>query len=199
MSEDRIRADYRIIAELVAKNTSVLDLGCGDGGLLSYLADTRGVRARGIELNDEAVLSCVKRGLSVSQQDIDAGLSEYGDASFDYVILNQCMQQVKLPHTAIGEAVRVGRQAIIGFPNFAHISSRWQLGVLGRAPVTPSLPYQWYNTPNRHFLGISDFKRYCEANGYLIEQERYLNDEKRVRFMPGLLAQTGIFVIHRRK
>ncbi len=198
MAEKSIRADYRVIASLVPQGSSVLDLGCGDGGLMAYLLSEKRAKVAGVELEDAAVLGCVKRGLPVSQQDIDAGLSEYGDASFDYVILNQCLQQVKQPHIALVEAVRVGRKAIVGFPNFADLSARWQMGILGRAPVTPSLPYRWYDTPNRHFLSISDFKHYCAQNGYNIEAERCLYGNSVVRVMPGLLAQTGIFVISRR-
>jgi methionine biosynthesis protein MetW len=195
MPETIIRADYRVIAGLIEKNASVLDLGCGNGELMRYLSSTRNARVRGVELDDEAILQCVSRGLSVSQQDIDAGLSEYGDKSFDYVILNQCLQQVKLPHVALAESLRVGCRTVVGFPNFAHLSSRWQLGILGKAPVTPSLPFQWYDTPNRHFLSIDDFRNYCAANDFNIEAEHFLNKDKRVRLLPGLMAQTAIFVI----
>ena len=197
MPKTDIRPDHRVIAKLVTQSAGVLDLGCGDGELMSYLAREKQVRARGVELDDAAVYACVSRGLSVSQQDIDAGLSEYGDASFDYVILNQCLQQVKLPHTALAESVRVGRKAIIGVPNFAHISARWQLGVLGRAPVTPSLPFQWYDTPNRHFLSVSDFRGYCRVNGYQIESAHFLDGNKHIHCLPSLMAQTAIFVISR--
>jgi methionine biosynthesis protein MetW len=189
MPEINIRADYRIIASLVEKNASVLDLGCGNGELMGYLSSTRNARVRGVELDDKAILECVSRGLSVSQQEIEAGLSEYGDNSFDYVILNQCLQQVKLPRIALAESLRVGHRTIVGFPNFAHLSSRWQLGVLGKAPVTPSLPFQLYDKPNRHFLSIDDFRNYCTANDFNIEAEHFLNKDKRVFLLPGLMAQ----------
>lgn len=199
MPETIIRADYRVIAGLIEKNASVLDLGCGNGDLMRYLSSTRNARVRGVELDDDAILQCVSRGLSVSQQDIDAGLSEYGDKSFDYVILNQCLQQVKLPHVALAESLRVGCRTVVGFPNFAHLSSRYQLGILGRAPVTHSLPFQWYDTPNRHFLSVVDFRNYCAANNFSIEAEHFLNKDKKVRLLPGLMAQTAIFVISRGK
>jgi methionine biosynthesis protein MetW len=192
-----LRTDHLVIAGLITEGASVLDLGCGDGALMGYLESARHARVRGVELDEAAVLKCVSNGLSVSQQDIDAGLSEYGDASFDYVILNQCLQQVKSPHTALAESVRVGRRAIVGFPNFANLSARWQLGVLGRAPITPSLPFQWYDSPNRHFLGVADFRRYCRVNGYNVERTLYLDGAKMIRLLPDILAETGIFVISR--
>ncbi|XUW99705.1 MAG: methionine biosynthesis protein MetW [Dehalogenimonas sp.] len=190
-----IRKDHEVIAGLVSPGSSVLDLGCGEGELMAYLAEKRSVRARGVEIAEQAIYRCVGRGLSVSHQDIDNGLSEYGDRSFDYVILNQCLQQVKSPQTVVAEAVRVGRKAIVGVSNFAHISARWQLGVAGRAPVTPALPFQWFDSPNLHFLSLSDFHDYCRRNGIIIEKAVYLNEGSRVRVLPNVLAQTGIFVI----
>ena len=126
-----IRKDHEVIASLISLGSSVLDLGCGEGELMACLAETRSVKARGVEISERAIYRCVGRGLSVSHQDIDNGLSEYGDKSFDYVILNQCLQQVKSPQTVLTEAVPVGKKAIIGVSNFAHISARWQLGLVG--------------------------------------------------------------------
>ncbi|KTB49281.1 methionine biosynthesis protein MetW [Dehalogenimonas alkenigignens] len=190
-----IRKDHEVIAGLVNPGSSVLDLGCGDGELLAYLAEKRSVKARGVEISEQAIYRCVGRGLSVSHQDIDNGLAEYGDTSFDYVILNQCLQQVKSPQKVLAEAVRVGKKAIVGVSNFAHISARWQLGVAGRAPVTPALPFQWYDSPNLHFLSLSDFHNYCRVNGIMIEKAIFLNGGYRIRMFPNLLAQTGIYVI----
>ena len=189
------RKDHEIIAGLVNPGSSVLDLGCGEGELMACLAEQRSVKARGVEISEQAIYRCVGRGLSVSHQDIDNGLSEYGDKSFDYVILNQCLQQVKTPQAVLAEAVRVGKKAIVGVPNFAHLSARWQLGVVGRAPVTPALPFQWYDSPNLHFLSLSDFVNYCRRSDIDIEKAIYLNGKARVRFLPNILAQTGIFVI----
>ncbi|AKG52705.1 methionine biosynthesis protein MetW [Dehalogenimonas sp. WBC-2] len=190
-----VRKDHEIIAGLISSGSNVLDLGCGEGELMVYLAERRLVKARGVEIAEHAIYRCVGRGLSVSHQDIDNGLSEYGDKSFDYVILNQCLQQVKLPQTVLAEAVRVGKKAIVGVSNFAHISARWQLGFEGRAPVTPALPFQWYESPNLHFLSLSDFHNYCQDHGVMIEKALYLNRELKVRLLPNVLAQTGIFLI----
>ena len=190
-----VRKDHEVIAGLISPGSSVLDLGCGEGELMACLAERRQVKARGVEISEQAIYRCVGRGLSVSHQDIDNGLAEYGDNSFDYVILNQCLQQVKAPQTVLAEAVRVGKKAIIGVSNFAHISARWQLGVTGRAPVTPALPFQWYDSPNLHFLSLSDFAGYCRRNSIDIEKAVFLNGRSRVRFLPNLLSQTGIYVI----
>jgi methionine biosynthesis protein MetW len=190
-----IRKDHEVIAGLISSGSSVLDLGCGEGELMVYITEGRQVRARGVEISEQAIYRCVGRGLSVSHQDIDNGLSEYGDKSFDFVILNQCLQQVKSPQTVLAEAVRVGKKAIVGVSNFAHFSARWQLGVGGRAPVTPALPFQWYDSPNLHFLSLSDFYDYCRDHGIIIEKALYLNKESKVRLMPNMFAQTGIFLI----
>jgi methionine biosynthesis protein MetW len=190
-----VRKDHRIIAGLIKPGSSVLDLGCGDGDLLAYLNEQKQVRARGVEISEQAIYRCVARGLSVSHQDIDNGLTEYGNDSFDYVILNQCLQQVKNPQEVIAEALRVGKLAIVGVPNFAYISARWRLGVIGKVPVTKALPYQWYDTPNLHFLSLSDFSAFCHKNDYKVEQEYFLNGNARVRLLPNILAQTGIYLI----
>jgi methionine biosynthesis protein MetW len=189
------RLDARVILDMVTESSSVLDLGCGDGELLSILVQKRGVKAQGIEIDEKAIFQCVARGLSVFQDDIDSGLSEYEDGSFDFVILNQTFQQVKKPDLVIREALRVGRKAIIGFPNFANLDARIQIFLKGRAPVTPSLPYQWYDTPNLHFLSILDFFEYCRKQNVKIERTVFLGKKHRVRILPNLLAQVGIFML----
>ena len=198
MPDKPIRLDYRVIAGLIPSGGSILDLGCGDGELMSYLAASKRAGVRGIEIDEQAIYRCMGKGLSVAHQNLDNGLAEYSDRSFDLVILNQCLQQVQKPQTVIAEAVRVGKQAIIGFPNFAHFSARWQLGVLGKVPVTPALPYQWFDTPNRHFLSLRDFISYCAWAGLIIERALYLSNDKKVRLWPGMLAQSGIFLISKK-
>lgn len=190
-----VSKDHQIIAGFIKPEASVLDLGCGDGDLLAFLTENKQVRGRGVEISEQAIYRCVARGLSVSHQDIDNGLTEYGTDSFDYVILNQCLQQVKNPQEVIAEALRVGKLAIVGVPNFAYISARWRLGVVGKVPITKALPYQWFNTPNLHFLSLSDFISFCRDNDYKIEKAIYLNNTARVRLLPNILAQTGIFLI----
>ncbi len=131
----------------------------------------------------------------MSHQDIDNGLSEYGDATFDYVILNQSLQQVKKPDVVLKESLRVGKEVIIGFPNFAHYRARYQIFFRGKTPITPSLPYEWYETPNLHFLSISDFIEYCQKQNIRIERTAYIGNARTVSILPNLLAKTGLFLI----
>jgi methionine biosynthesis protein MetW len=187
--------DAAIILEWVKTGASVLDLGCGDGELLSLLTDHKQVKSQGIEIDEQAVYRCVARGISVFHQDIDNGLSEYGDRAFDYVILNQTFQQVRKPDRVLSESLRVGRKVIVGFPNFAHYRSRMQMVMYGKAPVTSSLPYEWHDTPNLHFLSIRDFLDYCRKRSILIEQSSSLTEDRVVRFLPNLLGRTGLFLI----
>ena len=189
------KAENEFILEWTSEGSTVLDLGCGDGELLSRLIEEKNVRAQGIELSDEAIHRCVARGLSVFQEDIDSGLAAYGDKSFDYVILNQKFQQVKKPDFVLREALRVGKKVIVGFPNFCYITDRFQLFFKGRVPVTPSLPYEWYDTPNLHFLSISDFREYCKKRGFRIEKSVFFSANRRVRLMPNLFAEIGLFLL----
>lgn len=196
-SIDRPRLEYRVIADLVRRGTSVLDLGCGKGELLSLLTEERVVKGQGIEIDEHAIYSCVARGLSVFHGDIDIGLSEYGDRSFDYVILSQSLQQVRKPDAVLEEALRVGKQVIVSFPNFAHCSVRLKIFFRGRTAVTPSLHYRWFDTPNLHFLSISDFIDYCEERAIRVNESAFLSRDAKVRFRPNLFAQIGIFLISR--
>jgi methionine biosynthesis protein MetW len=196
MDNRNSRPEYPLIVGMVRAGSSVLDLGCGDGGLLAELRKEKGVtRAQGIEIDEQAIYRCVARGLSVFHGDIDSGLSEYADHSFDYVILNQTFQQVKKPDEVLRESLRVGKKVIVGIPNFAHISARYQLGILGRAPITPSLPYEWYNSPNLHFLSLADFVRFCQNRGIKIERAAFVGGKRTVKICPNLFALTGIFLI----
>lgn len=191
----RVKREYQAIMDLIQDGSSVLDLGCGDGELLWLLVNRKGVRGRGIDISQQAIQRCVMRGLSVSQEDIERGLSEYGDHSFDYVVLNQSLQQVVRLEQVLKEALRVGRRVIVGFPNFAYYRSRLQMCFAGRTPVTPSLPHMWYDTPNLHFLSIRDFLVYCHERGYAIDRAVFLSGERPVRLLPNLRAQTGMFLL----
>ncbi len=191
--------EYGVILKWIAQGSSVLDLGCGVGGLLDLLVRERGVRAQGIEIDEQAIYQCVAKGLSVFHEDIDQGLSDYGDQSFDYVILNQSFQQVKSPDLVLKEALRVGREVIVGFPNFAHYQARLQIFFRGKTPVTPSLPYQWHDTPNLHFLSISDFIDYCRQRNIKLEKAAFVGKKRRIRILPNLFASTGIFLISNRE
>ena len=187
--------EHDIIVTLVKPGASVLDLGCGDGELLSRLVKEKNVKAQGIELNEQAIYRCVARGLSVFHGDIDSGLPEYNDSSFDYVILCQSFQQVQKPDTVLQEALRVGKEVIVSFPNFAHYSARLQIGFGGKTPITPSLPYEWYNTPNIHFLSISDFIGYCRKRDIRVRKSAFVGMNRRVKIFPNLFALTGVFLI----
>jgi len=195
-----IKPEYRIITGLVNSGSSVLDLGCGDGELLALLTKEKGlIKAQGIELDEQAIYRCVAKGLSVFHGDIDSGLAEYEDNSFDYVIINQTFQQVKKPDVVLNEALRVGRQAIVGFPNFAYFTARFHLAVRGVAPITRSLPYEWYDTPNIHFLSIADFINYCRKRNIRILKSFYLGESRPVKLFPNLLALLGIFLIGKKE
>jgi methionine biosynthesis protein MetW len=190
-----VRPDYSIILDWIKNDSSVLDLGCHDGELLSLIVKKKNARAQGIEIDEQAIYKCVELGLSVSHQDIDNGLSEYGDESFDYVILNQSIQQVKKPDDVLKEALRVGKEVIVGFPNFANFSARCQIFFKGRTPITQSLPYQWYETPNLHFLSISDFMDYCKKQNIMIKSRAFIGNNGFFGLRPNLFAQTGLFLI----
>jgi methionine biosynthesis protein MetW len=192
---ETIKPDYRVINGIIAAGSSVLDLGCGEGDLLQLLVKEKQVRAQGIEIDDEAIYKCVAKGLSVFNSDIDSGLPEFADKSFDFVILNQSLQQVNKPDVVLKEALRVGRKVIVGFPNFAHWRSRFQMFFTGRTPVTASLPYKWHDTPNRHSLSILDFFDYCKKRGIKIEGSFFIGKKGKVLAFPNFFAQTGIFVI----
>src|SRR5512136_2189529 len=188
------RIEHKTISSWITKGASVLDLGCGDGELLAFLVSENQVRAHGIELDQQSMQSCVAAGLSVFQQDIDAGLSEFSDRSFDIVILNQTFQQVKKPDFVLREALRVGKKVIVGFPNFCYVTDRFQI-LRGRVPVTNSLPYEWYDTPNLHFLSFADFKDYCRKKNIEIERSVYFSKTNRINFLPNLRGEIGLFLL----
>lgn len=195
MSEAVERIDYRLIASLVEPNARVLDLGCGDGALLSLLKKEKGCRGTGIEINEQEIYQAMEHGVSVVHGDVDGSLEDYSDNRFDYVILNESLQEILYPERVIMESLRVGKKVIVGIPNFCHTSSRVQMFFFGKAPVTKWLPYQWYNTPNLRFLSIRDFYDFCEDRGIKIEKSRFIRMGKEIKFWPNLLAHTGIFVL----
>ncbi len=195
MESNNITLDHRVIYSIIENDSRVLDLGCGEGELLYPLVRDKRVLAQGIELNDKAIQECVKKGLSVFHDDIENSLREFPDHSFDYVILNQSMQEVKKVDYVIGEALRIGNKVIVGFPNFANIKSRLMLFFRGRSPITGSLPYLWYDTPNVRFLSITDFKSFCAEKNIRILEAHYLGEKDIVRIWPNLLALNAIFVL----
>ena len=190
-----IRPDHRIIFDMIEPGSRVLDLGCGTGDLLQLVARDKDARVQGIELDEHAIYECVRKGLSVCQSDIESGLAEYPDGSFDYVILNQSLQEIRKVFFLLREALRVGNRVIVGFPNFAYINARVCLGLGGKAPMTPSLPYRWYDTPNVRFLSISDFRSFCAEKGFAVRKACFLNGARTITFWPNLRALGAIFLL----
>ena len=195
MQSDSVQSDHKIILGLVQQGSSVLDLGCGSGELMYLLAREKKARCQGIEIDDQAIYDCVARGLCVFHGDIDAGLEDYTEKSFDYVILNQSLQQVRKLETVLRQSLRVGKKVIIGFPNFAYYRSRVQIFFRGCTPVNPSLPYEWYDTPNLHFVSVSDFVAYCRKKNITIEEAVFLAKQRCVSFFPNLFAQSALFLL----
>ena len=187
--------EFKTILNWINEESSVLDLGCGDGELLSLLVKKKRVQAQGIEINQQAIEKCIIKGLNVFQEDIDSGLSDYPKKSLDYVILNQTFQQVKKPAFVLEEALRVSRKTIVGFPNFLHLSSRLKMCFGGKVPVTKSLPYKWYDTPNLHFFSIADFTEYCKTKGIKIEETVVISKNKKVRVLPNIFGEIGLFLL----
>ena len=195
------RIDYKLIEDLVPTGATVLDLACGDGELLSKLIAEKQVRGSGVELDQGAVEACIARGLSVFHGDLDAGLADFTDQSHDVVILSLSLQQLRRPRMIVREMLRVGRLAIVSFPNFAHWQTRSQLFFGGRMPVSRALPYQWWDTPNIHLCTISDFRDLCRAEGLCVEKELYLSSVEhsppaRV-IAPNFFARIAIFAVTR--
>ncbi|MCS6810891.1 MAG: methionine biosynthesis protein MetW [Tepidimonas sp.] len=192
------RLIQHLIAQLVPPGSSVLDLGCGDGALLEHLRRTRGCRGYGIELDDAQVLACLKRGLDVLQFNLEEGLSMFADDSFDVVLQIDTLPHLRNAETMLRETARVGRSAIVAFPNFAHWPNRLRV-LAGRMPVTKRLPYQWYDTPNIRVGTFADFEVLARRLGLHVEDAFGIDDQGRVvRRWPNLLASTAVFKLTQR-
>ena len=191
------RSDYAIIGEIVEPGTRVLDLGCGEGELLEWLAANKGVDARGVEISGAKVQRAIARGVSVFQSDIDEGLADYPDQAFDYVVLSLTLQETRHPRLVVREMLRVGRRGIVAFPNFGHWRVRASMVASGGAPRTKLFPYEWYESPNIHFLTVHDFENLAAIEGLVVERRYFLAGHRKVAMMPNLLAEIAVFLVRR--
>ena len=186
------RADFAAIAHWVKPDARVLDLGCGDGALFKYLKRQRNISGYGVEIDDINVLACVQNGVNVVQRNLERGLREFDDQSFDYVILSQTLQAMRNGERIIREMLRVGREGILTFPNFGYWRNR--LHVLnGRMPVSDTLPHQWFDTPNIHLCTLDDFERFCSERSIRIIERKVLTDGRAVSMMPNLMGALAIY------
>ena len=200
-----IRPDLQVIADMINPDTRLLDVGCGDGALLDHLANFKQVDGRGIELSTEGVNACVSSGLSVIQGDAETDLKDYPNQAFDYVVLSQTLQAMAAPKEVLADMLRIGERAIVSFPNFAYWRLRWQILTRGRMPVSRTIAFQWYDTPNIHFCTIKDFVILCEEMGITIERSIALDRngaKRRVRsamFFANLFGEQAVFLLSKQK
>lgn len=186
------RADFAAIAQWVKPGAHVLDLGCGDGALFKYLKRERDISGYGVEIDDSNVLACVQNGVNVIQRNLERGLREFDDQSFDYVILSQTLQAMRNGERIIREMLRVGREGILTFPNFGYWRNRLHV-LKGRMPVSETLPYQWFDTPNIHLCTLDDFEHFCRERKIRILERKVLTDGAPVTAMPNLLGALAIY------
>ena len=200
-ARDRLRRDLRVIADMIEPSARVLDIGCGDGALLHYLASEKGVDARGVELSQHGVNACVTQGLSVIQGDADSDLDAYPTGAFDVVVLSQTLQATRQPRRVLETLMRIGQRAIVSFPNFGFWRIRLSLALGGRMPLSPLLEYQWYDSPNIHLCTIRDFVGLCDELGVRIEKSVTLDRYGRPfaldprGSLANLLAEQGVFLL----
>ena len=193
-----MRSDFSAIAQWIEPNSQVLDVGCGDGSLLEYLKTHKNAHVYGVELADDKVLACAQKGLNVVQQNLEGGLALFEDSSFDTVILSQTLQTIHQTARILSEIARVGKECIVSFPNFGHWSHRAAV-ISGRMPVSKTLPYQWYDTPNVRVLTIADFEALAPAVGLELLDRVVLHDGEIVQFLPNLRGSLAIYRARRAK
>ncbi len=186
------RPEFAAIARWVAPGARVLDLGCGNGALLKYLWEARQAPGYGVEIDDAEVLACVKNDINVLQLDLESGLSLFQDGSFDTVMLSETLQTIHRIEQLMREMLRVGREAIVAFPNFGHWAARLQV-LMGRMPVSEALPYEWYNTPNVHLCTMADFEDLCRKLGIRIRERVALHRSRPVSLLPNLLGSLAVY------
>ena len=200
MTTKEFNLNYKIVCSLISNNSRVLDLGCGDGRLLKILKNEKNIKGLGVEINQDSVLEALQKGLNIVQGDLDKGLEEFQDKSFDFAILNQTLQSTKNPEFVIYEMLRVAKKCIVSFPNFAYWKVRFYLFFKGKMPKSKVLPYEWYNTPNVHLLTISDFFEFCKKRNISIEKSVYLTKRKSrsgflIRNIANFFSEEAIFII----
>lgn len=191
------RQDFAIIANWLNFGCKALDLGCGDGELLQFLRGSMEVRGYGVEKDDANWLSCMSNGINVIQMDLEAGLSGFEAQSFDVVILSQTLQAMHNTENIVQEMLRVGREAIVTFPNFGYWRNRMQ-SLQGRMPVSEELPYQWYDTPNVHLCTINDFDQFCANHDIHVKERLVLTNGERIHFMPNLLGSLAMYRLEKK-
>ena len=191
-SVTKYRQDFAIIAGWVSFGSKVLDLGCGDGTLLQFLRTSLETKGYGVEKDDANWLACLQNGTNVIQMDLEAGLSGFEDQSFDTVILSQTLQAVHNTEEIVQEMLRVGREIIVTFPNFGYWRNRLQI-TNGNMPISKTLPYEWFNTPNVHLCTINDFEKFCNNHKIVVLERSVITDDQAVNFMPNLLGNLAMY------
>ncbi len=191
-----MRIDLNEIQHWITQNSRVLDLGCGDGTLLKFLIDNKQVQGYGLEIDAAQINLCIDKGLNVIEQNLDRGLGNFADKSFDTVIMTQALQTLHFPHLVLDEMLRVGKECIVTFPNFGHWKARFYLATRGRMPVSDLLPYEWYNTPNIHFCTFKDFEVLCRERNIKVINRQVVNEQSGQTLkdlMPNLFGETAIY------
>jgi methionine biosynthesis protein MetW len=185
------------INDWISRDSKVLDLGCGDGSLLNDLRIEKSASGLGIEIDAEKIKSCLEKGISVIEQDIDSGLENFGNQSFDYVVMSQSIQALKKPEVALEEIVRIGKECIVSIPNFANIKCRLQLFFKGQMPVSGALPHDWYSTPNLHLCSLEDFEELCKQSNIKIVERKLskINGEESIlmKLLPNLFSEVALY------
>jgi len=189
------RRDFAIIGELIEPKTRVLDLGCGEGELLAWLKDHKQVDGRGVEFTGTRVQKAIARGVSVYQGDLESAVSDYPAQAFDYVILSQTLQETRDPLLVLRGMLRVGKRAIVAFPNFGHYSVRLSTLRSGRAPKTGLFPYDWWDSPNIHFFTVLDFEALAKKEHWRVERRIFLAGQRQVTWLPNLMAEIAVFLV----
>ncbi|QEY26411.1 methionine biosynthesis protein MetW [Neisseria zalophi] len=191
----QLRDDLQLIYDWIPSGSRVLDLGCGDGELLSALIKRKNCSGYGIEIDTDSVIAAIERGVNVIQSDLEQGLQDFDDNSFDILVLSQTIQAMQNTETILRDLTRVAKQAIVSFPNFGYWRNRLQIALLGHMPVSERMPYQWYNTPNIHWCTLQDFDRLCENNQIRVLERTVMTAGKQVNLLPNILGSLAFYRI----